>query len=86
MVICWILKGRDSCSVKVARTKQIFTLGCDTFEIPWHTDICIFTKKEEKVCFLVDYNSHNASAKIMVTSKILEGWKAILENQIAIGE
>lgn len=43
-------------------------------------------KKEEKVCFLVDYNSHNASAKIMVTSKILEGWKAILENQIAIGE
>lgn len=54
-----------------------------------HGNIYIWRKKSKgNFIFLVDYdnNKKKITAKIMISSYILEQWKAILENEIALGE
>lgn len=53
-----------------------------------HGYIYIWKKTKGKYIFLVDYdrNKNKVTAKILVSMSILETWKGILENQIAIGE
>lgn len=58
-----------------------------------HGHLYVWRKaKKEDYIFLVDFEpqrgnrSQKISAKIMISLSILEKWKAIIENQIAIGE
>lgn len=53
-----------------------------------HGYVYVWKKKKGNYIFLVDYDSKKkkATAKIMVSMEILESWKALIENQIAIGE
>ncbi len=45
-------------------------------------------RKKEIIFFFVDYDSkkNRVSEKILVSDKILECWKALIENEIATGE
>ena len=53
-----------------------------------HGCVYVWKKKTGNFIFLVDFDSgkKKVTAKIMVTMGILEQWKALIENQIAIGE
>lgn len=54
-----------------------------------HGTIYVWKKKQKgSYIFLVDLDpkKNKITAKIMVSSAILENWKAIIENEIAIGE
>lgn len=53
-----------------------------------HGLIYVKNEKQTKRILLEDYDSRNkeTSARIVLTAKILEDWKAILENVIATGE
>lgn len=48
----------------------------------------VWRKNRGDFIFLIDYDSrkNKETAKIMLSKNILEQWKAILENEIAIGE
>ena len=53
-----------------------------------HGYVYVWKKKKGAFVFLVDYDSkkNKATAKMMISMAILERWKALIENQIAIGE
>ena len=53
-----------------------------------HGYIYVWRKKKGDFVFLMDYDSkkNKVTAKMMVSMAILEQWKALIENQIAIGE
>ena len=53
-----------------------------------HGYIYVWKKKNGNYVFLIDYDTgkKKITAKMMLSMKILECWKAILENQIATGE
>ncbi len=53
-----------------------------------HGHLYVWRKKRGDFIFLVDYDSkkNKETAKLMLSKNILEEWKAILENEIAIGE
>lgn len=53
-----------------------------------HGSLYVWRKKKGNYVFLVDHDAkkNRTTAKIMVSLAILEEWKAILENYIAIGE
>lgn len=53
-----------------------------------HGCIYVWKKKSGNYIFFVDLdsNKNRITAKILVSMRILEQWKAMIENQIAIGE
>lgn len=53
-----------------------------------HGYIYVWRKKRGDYILLIDYDKgkNKATAKLLVSMSILERWKAILENKIAIGE
>jgi len=53
-----------------------------------HGYLYVWRKKKNDYILLVDYDTgkKKVTAKIVVTTQILEKWKAILENTIVIGE
>ncbi|WP_298653921.1 hypothetical protein [uncultured Eubacterium sp.] len=53
-----------------------------------HGYIYVWKKKNGNFIFLIDYDSskNKCTAKILVSMTILESWKALIEEQIAIGE
>lgn len=53
-----------------------------------HGYLYVWRKKKNSYVLLVDFDSgkKKTTAKIMITITILEKWKSILENTIAIGE
>lgn len=53
-----------------------------------HGYIYIWKKKNGNYIFFIDFDpkKNKVTAKILVSIKILESWKAMIENEIAIGE
>ena len=53
-----------------------------------HGYLYVWKKKTGNFVFFIDFDSNKKkiTAKIMVSMSILEKWKALIENQIAIGE
>lgn len=53
-----------------------------------HGYIYTWKKKQEAYIFLIDFDSkkNKPTAKIMISMKILEDWKALIESEIAVGE
>ena len=53
-----------------------------------HGNLYIWRKNTGDCIFMIDYDCKKmrTTAKIMISFKILEQWKTILENEIAIGE
>lgn len=53
-----------------------------------HGHIYVWKKKKGNFIFLVDLDSEKkkVTAKILVSMPILESWKALIENEIALGE
>ena len=53
-----------------------------------HGYVYVWKKKKGNFVFLVDFDAkkNKPTAKIMVSMEILERWKALIENHIAIGE
>lgn len=53
-----------------------------------HGNLYVWKKNKGNFIFMIDYDSgkKKVTAKIMISSSIMEQWKGILENEIATGE
>ena len=83
----WTLKYLGFCAIGFATETELASLLRHIRNAFAHGYLYVWRKRKGTYIVLVDFDSSmKNTAMIIVTDKILEDWKAILENEIPIGE